>query len=125
MVRGSPCMCIRHTAQPLPAAAASAPGSRSARTSLMRPAPAAAAARMTSGLLVSTEMTAEVAARKRSMTGSTRREFLLHAHRLRARPGRLAADIDDGGALLDHAHAVRDALQRVEDSGRRRRRSRG
>src|SRR5207302_1141956 len=72
MVRGSPCMCIRHTAQPLAAAAASAPGSRSARTSLMRPAPAALAARMTSGLLVSTEMIAVVPARSRSITGTTR-----------------------------------------------------
>src|SRR5207253_238196 len=72
MVRGSPCMCIRHTAQPLAAAAASAPGSRSARTSLMSPAPAALAARMTSGLLVSTEMIAVVPARSRSITGTTR-----------------------------------------------------
>src|SRR5438045_6355694 len=54
MVRGSPCICMRHTAQPLAAAAASAPGSRNARTSLMSPAPAALAARMTSALLVST-----------------------------------------------------------------------
>ena len=73
MVRGSPCMCIRHSAQPLPATACSAPGARSAYTSFTSPAPAASAARMTSGLLVSTEMTAEVAARKRSITGTTRR----------------------------------------------------
>src|SRR6266403_4516153 len=73
MVRGSPCMCMRHTAQPLAAAAASAPGSRKARTSLMSPAPAALAARMTSALLVSTQMIAAVAARSRSITGMTRR----------------------------------------------------
>src|SRR5579864_1841693 len=73
MVRGSPCMCMRHTAQPLEIAASSAPGARKAYTSLMSPAPAAAAARMTSGLLVSIEMTADVAARTRSITGITRR----------------------------------------------------
>src|SRR6266480_2852277 len=73
MVRGSPCICMRHTAQSLAAAAASAPGSRNARTSLMNPAPAALAARMTSALLVSTEMIAAVAARSRSITGMTRR----------------------------------------------------
>ncbi len=50
-----------------------APGARSARTSLMSPAPAAAAARITSGLLVSTEMTTALAPRSRSITGSTRR----------------------------------------------------
>src|SRR5215469_2689558 len=72
MVRGSPCMCMRHTAQPHAAAASTAPGPRSARTWLMKPARAAEAARMTSGLLVSTEMTAVVVARSRSMTGSTR-----------------------------------------------------
>ena len=62
------------------------PGARSARTSLMRPAPAAAAARMTSGLLVSTEMTRRARARSRSITGRTRSQLLRGAHRL-ARPG--------------------------------------
>src|SRR3984893_10725052 len=73
MVRGSPCICTRHTAQPLATTASSAPGSRNARTSLMSPAPAALAARMTSALLVSIEMITAVAARSRSITGMTRR----------------------------------------------------
>src|ERR1700683_722214 len=73
MVRGSPCICTRHTAQPLWTAAASASGSCSARTSLMSPAPALAAARMICALLVSTEITALVRARSRSITGTTRR----------------------------------------------------
>ena len=57
MVRGSPFMCMRQ--MPAPSASrpsAARPVPRSARTSLMMSAPAAQAARMTSGLLVSTEM---------------------------------------------------------------------
>jgi hypothetical protein len=54
------------------AAAASAPGSRSARTSLMMSAPASQAASMTSGLLVSMEMKICDSRRSASMTGMTR-----------------------------------------------------
>ncbi len=66
-------MCIRQTAQPDMAAASSAPGWRRALTSLIIAAPAAAAACMTSGLLVSTERMAWVRERKRAITGITRR----------------------------------------------------
>ena len=84
-VRGSPCMCMRHTRAlrcrlPPPAR----PASRSARTSLMMPAPAAAAARITSGLLVSTEITAPVS-RPRALDhrDNTRRSSSSHADRRR------------------------------------------
>ena len=49
-----------------------APGARSAYTSLTMQAPAATAAAMTSGLLVSMEIATRVAAAMRSMTGTTR-----------------------------------------------------
>jgi hypothetical protein len=55
-VRGCPCMCIKQTGRPVLRPHLSAPGARSARTSLIMPAPASAAARMTSGLEVSTEI---------------------------------------------------------------------
>ena len=50
MVSGSPCMCIRQTAQSLAATASSAPGRRRAKMSLIIAAPCASAARITSGL---------------------------------------------------------------------------
>ena len=65
-----------------------------------------AAARMTSGLLVSTEITAGVAARRRSITGSTRRSSSARVDRRRARSRRFAADVDERRALGRHAHAV-------------------
>src|SRR5579864_1483269 len=63
IVRGSPCMCIRHTAASLSAMSASAPGARSARTSLIIDAPTSSAARMTAGFIVSTDTQAPPAAR--------------------------------------------------------------
>ena len=55
MVSGSPCMCIRHMAKPVPAADSSAPGRRKPRTSFSRPAPNLPDAVMMLGVLVSTE----------------------------------------------------------------------
>ena len=72
MVRGSPCMCISTTSQPSSAAASAAPGARSALTSFHMPAPAATAARATSGFMVSMESAASVSASSRRTTGSTR-----------------------------------------------------
>src|SRR5690242_9073023 len=72
MPRGSPCMCIRHTGTPSEAAASSAPSRRSAYTSLIMPAPAATAARITSGLEVSMEIGTAQRAASASITGSTR-----------------------------------------------------
>ena len=70
MVRGSPCMCIRHTPTPRSAAHSRAPGARSARTSLTMQAPAATAAVITSGLLVSMEIA----------TSNARRDAFDHRH---------------------------------------------
>ena len=50
-------MCIKHTGTPVSLAALNAPGSCNARTSLMSPAPAFTASRITSALLVSIEIT--------------------------------------------------------------------
>ncbi|MCW0466050.1 hypothetical protein NB705_003123 [Xanthomonas sacchari] len=66
-------MCISTTGTPSSAAASSAPGWRRACTSLIMPAPAATAARITSGLKVSTLNGSAVCAASRSITGITRR----------------------------------------------------
>src|SRR5690348_16028831 len=73
MLRGSPSMCIRHTGTPSSAAASSAPSRRSAYTSLIMPAPAATAARITCGREVSMEIGTVVRAASDSIAGSTRR----------------------------------------------------
>ena len=102
MVRGSPCMCIKHTPTPACAAQARAPGARKAYTSLTMQAPAAAAAAITPGLLVSMEMATSRVRAMRSMTGSTRCDLHRFIHRRGAGPGRFSAHIDDGGAFIDH-----------------------
>src|SRR5262245_13270731 len=71
MVRGSPCMCIRHTPASDAAMASTAPEARSAPMSLIIDAPAPSAARMTSGLIVSTE-TGTGASFSPSRTGMSR-----------------------------------------------------
>ena len=72
MVSGERCMCIRHTGTPSSAAAARAPGDRSARTSFTMLAPAATAARMTSGREVSTDNGTGTRCTRASTTGTTR-----------------------------------------------------
>ena len=57
---------------------------------------------MTSGLLVSTEMKTADSRRSASMTGMTRAISSSSGAARGAGPRRLAADIDDGSALLDH-----------------------
>ena len=107
MVRGSPCMCMRQMPAPLAAAAASAPGSASARTSLMMSAPAATAARITSGLLVSTEMNTGGLAAQRFDDRDDALEFFVERGRRGAGTRGFAAHVDDGGALADHAPRLR------------------
>ena len=63
---------------------------------------------MTSGLLVSTEMNTSDSRRSASMTGTTRAQFLVESRRARAGTRGFAADVDDRGALLDHAPRVRE-----------------
>ena len=63
---------MRHTGTPSAAAASSAPSRRSARTSLIMPAPAATAARMTSGRLVSIDTGTSTALAIAATTGTTR-----------------------------------------------------
>ena len=65
-------MCIRHTAASLARTAAMAPGARSALMSLIMLAPSSSAARITSGLIVSTD-TGTGVPRKPFSTGSSRR----------------------------------------------------
>ncbi len=57
---------------------------------------------MTSGLLVSTEMTTRPARASSSTTRDHPAQLLLHAHRCGAGTGGLAADINDGGAIVNH-----------------------
>src|SRR6056297_338642 len=72
MVSGSPWMCMMHTGMPARAATSGAPSRCRARTSLIRPAPSCAASAMTSGALVSTEITASSSRAAASTTGHTR-----------------------------------------------------
>ncbi|MNM17946.1 hypothetical protein D3C81_282280 [compost metagenome] len=71
MVLGCPCMCIRHTGTSASAAAARAPGSSRALTSLMRWAPAAQPALITAALEVSREIITSSSCTIRSTTGMT------------------------------------------------------
>ena len=72
----------------------------------MMSAPASHAARMTSGLLVSTEMNIGDSRRNASMTGIDTRELFVERGGCGAGPRRLTTDVDDGRALLDHAARV-------------------
>ncbi len=72
------------------------------------PAPAATAARITSGLEVSIAIGSVVRAISCSITGSTRRKLFLGRHVGRARACRFAADIEHVGALFRHAQTMRD-----------------
>src|SRR6478736_4933419 len=72
MLCGVPCMCIRQTAAVESATASTAPGACSASTSLTSPAPAAMAARITAGFMVSMETSTSHSRRSASITGSTR-----------------------------------------------------
>ena len=113
IVRGWPRMCIRHTAALLAATTSSAPGSCSARTSLTMAAPASIAARMTAGFIVSM-LTQRTLAGKRCRRREDACELLGFGDRSRARTRRLAADVDDVGAIADQLPRVIERALRVE-----------
>ena len=72
MFCGEPSICIKHTGTPSSAAASNAPSRRKANTSLMKLAPAATAARITSGFEVSMLIGTLVCLASASITGITR-----------------------------------------------------
>ena len=71
MLPGSPCICIKQIGTFAAAAASRAPSRVSARTSFNKPAPAFAASRINTGVLVSTEMTVSNSAAIRATNGNT------------------------------------------------------
>jgi hypothetical protein len=94
-------MCMTHRAHWVAAAVSSACGSENARTSLRRPAPASADHRL--GL--SPELLDD---------RDDAPYFFFCADGISARSGGLAPDIDDSGALLDHAYTVGNSSRGVE-----------
>ncbi len=70
------------------------------------PAPAAAAARITAGLEVSTETITGEAVDDRLDQWNHPAQFLVIRHILGARTGGLTADIDDVGTIADHAFGL-------------------
>ena len=100
MVRGSPCMCIRHIAALLRAAAASAPGSQRPHI-VDHVAPACTAARMTSALLVSTETDGH-RARPRLRPPAQHARFPLRPPRPRRQAASIRRHVDDARALFHH-----------------------
>ena len=110
MLWGSPCMCMRHTAALRRATVSSAPGARKAITSFIMAAPAAIAARITSGFRVSTETgTSRTSA---SITGTTRR-ISSSAGTACARAGGFPANIQYIGALFAQLERVGNRGLRV------------
>ena len=104
---GSPCMCINTTGTPASAAASSAPSWRRAKMSLIMPAPAATAARITSGLkvsmLIGTRVRSQLLDHRNHPT-----QLFLDRDRRGARAGGFAADIKQVRTLLDQLQAMRD-----------------
>ena len=91
--------------QPASATTAAMPGSASPpETSLTTLAPAASAASATSARVVSMLIGTPAAASAR-ITGSTRPDSVAGVDPLGAGSGRLAADVDQVGAVGAHAHA--------------------
>ena len=113
MLAGSPCMCIRQTPTPPCTHASSAPGDVNADTSLIIAAPAAIAARITAGLRVSTDTATPSPASVCVMPDDPRHLFVL-GDRHGARARRLAADVDQVGAIRHHPTRVIERLRRVE-----------
>ncbi len=107
--------------QPAAATAARHLGSASALTSLIRSAPAASAARATSALRVSTESGAPVRRRSRVEHRQQPRGLLLGrdlggagAVDPAARAGRLGAEVEQVGALVEQLEAVLDGALGIE-----------
>ncbi len=105
-------MCIRHTAASLPASASSAPGACSARTSLIIAAPAASAARITAGFIVSTETTIPAAASS-FVSGTTR--AISSSSSTGAAPGRVDSPpmSIDIGAIVRHLPRAHECVGAV------------
>ena len=103
IVRGVPCMCMMMSAALFSAASGNISGSpRPPVTSLMIAAPASSAARATAAFEVSIEIRRCDRLRKSLDYRDHARQFLFSRNRLRARPGRFAADVDDVARLLRH-----------------------
>ena len=105
----------------------STPGSVSARTSLIRCAPASSAARATVGLLVSTETM--VSDRHESLHDRDHTpQFFVCVDRCCARSRRFAADVDERGAVVHHLRRrdrrIDIGMSRRAEIGRRRKTSR-
>ncbi len=116
MLRGSPCMCMRHAATPPAATASSAPGARNALTSLIMVAPALIAARITSGLEVSTETGCFIST-SASTTGITRRSSSCTSNRHTARTGRFPPTSSQIGPLFDQPRRMlKRLLERIEQT---------
>ena len=114
---------MRQQSQPCSATSAASAGSwRNAVTSLTNVAPAAIASRATSSFIVSTLSCAPVP-RERLDHRDDAGALLVARHGVRARPGRLAADVEDRRALLGEPAAVRDRRVALEPLARRRRTS--
>ena len=92
------------------------PVRRSARTSLIMLAPARTAARITSGRDVSTDRGTPVTRARRSTTGTTRSSSSSTVGGSRTGPRRLAADVDQVGALAGQVDAVGGGTVVVEEA---------
>ena len=100
-------MCIRQTPTPLCAHASIAPGAVSAPMSLIIAAPAAAAARITAGLRVSTASGIALG-RQRLDERQHPVELFALGHGRGSGPRRFAADVDEIGAVVPHLPRVRE-----------------
>ena len=108
-------MCMRHTGTPAPATTSAMRGStRIADTSFTNDAPAAMAASATTAFVVSIEIGTSVASRRPRITARTRASSTSAGHRVRPRPGRLAADVEHVGALGDERDAAGDRCPGIE-----------
>ena len=119
IVRGSPCMCMRQTYAPASATTPASSGSpRSAVTSLTSSAPSPSARRATSAFDVSIE-TGSPASRLEH--GQDAAQLLVERDGVRARSGRLAADVDERRALGEQPRAPSRPRPRGRGCSRRRR----
>ncbi len=114
MVRGSPCMCIRHTAARAEATAPMAPGSRKARTSLIMTAPDASA-RAHHRRLDRVDADPSSFARQRFHQRNDAFQLDVLRDRQRAGPRRFAADVNDVGTVGDHPARMVQRLVAVDE----------
>ena len=120
IVRGSPCMCIRHRYAPASATTPASSGSpRSAVTSLTISAPSSMARACDLGL---GGVDRQRPAGKTFEHGHHPAKLLVERYRVGPRPCRLAADVDDRRALVEQTLRTR-RWQLLERHERRRRRT--